>query len=113
MTRGFAIGEASIYVMPQERGTPFLSIRRTIGTVPQSHTGKITPKSPLTKIAGNRLLGKRPVITGAGTNDPMIPEISEPSRINGTPSNANARKENQKFCQLKTNHLITRKNGID
>jgi hypothetical protein len=43
----------------------------------------------------------------------MIPEISEPSRMKGTPSNTNARKENQKFCQLNANHLITRKNNID
>ena len=73
----------------------------------------MTPRSPLAKIAGNRLFGKRLVITRAGTNDPMIPEISEPSRMNGTPSNTNARKENQKFCQLNANHLITRKNNID
>src|ERR1700730_4331040 len=76
-------------------------------------TNRRCARSPLTKIAGNRLLGKRPVIARAGTNDPMIPEISEPSRINGTPPNINARKENQKFCQLKANHLITRKNSID
>jgi hypothetical protein len=43
----------------------------------------------------------------------MIPEISEPSRINGTPSNTNARKENQKFCQLKANHLIARMNETE
>ena len=48
----------------------------------------------------------------AGTNDPMTPEIRDPSRIKGTPSNTNARNENQKFCQLNTNHLISRKSSI-
>src|SRR5215469_10279919 len=107
MTSGFTIGEASMYVMPHDSGTPFLRRRRTIGTIPQSQTGKITPSSPLTKMAGKRLFGTSAVITRAGTNAPITPEMSEPRRINGTPSNTSARNENQKFCQLNANQFIS------
>src|ERR1700751_919429 len=92
--------------MPQERGTPFLSSRRTIGTIPQSQTGKITPSRPLTNVGRNRFFGIRPVIPPAGTNAPITPDTSEPSRINGTPSKTSARKQNQKFCQLNANQFI-------
>src|SRR5258708_12955328 len=92
--------------MPQDSGSPLSNSRRTTGTTPHSHTGKISPNRPLTKVARNRFFGKKRVMTREGTNAAMNPEINDPTKTNGNPSKASARNENQKFSQLTWNQLI-------
>jgi hypothetical protein len=57
-------------------------------------------------VAKSPFFGKTPVIIFDGTNTAIAPEIRDPTRTNGNPSNANARNENKKFCQVKVNQLI-------
>jgi hypothetical protein len=45
-------------------------------------------------------------MTFEGTNEAIAPEINEPTRTNGRPSNASAKNEYKKFCQVKVNQLI-------
>ena len=67
--------------------------------MPHSHTGKHNPSKPLTNVAKTPFLGKRPVMILDGTNTAIPPEIKDPSRTNGNPSNASARKG----CETETN----------
>ena len=85
-----SIGEASIYVTPQESGKPLCSSLLTIGTIPHSQTGKMMPRSPLTRVATRRFFGSKPVMTREGINAAMIPEINEPRRTKGMPSKISA-----------------------
>jgi hypothetical protein len=105
-TIGFTIGAASMKVTPHETGNPLLIKRRTTGTMLHSHTGKHIPSKPLTNVAKTPFLGKRPVMILDGTNTAIPPEIKDPSRTNGNPSNASARNENKKFCQVNVSQLI-------
>jgi len=41
-------------------------------------------------------------------NAAIKPEINEPTSTKGIPSKISARKENQKFCQLKSNQVTVR-----
>src|SRR5260370_26816737 len=105
-TIGFTIGDASIKVTPHETGNPLLIKRRTTGTMPHSHTGKHSPSRPLANVAKSPFFGRIPVIIFDGTKAAIAPEIMDPTRTNGNPSNASARNENKKFCQVKVNQLI-------
>jgi hypothetical protein len=52
------MGVANIKVIAVGKGTPFKTKRRTIGTIPQSHTGKIPPRKQAMMILKNLLLGR-------------------------------------------------------
>jgi hypothetical protein len=93
-------------VTPHDTGNPLFIKRRTIGTMPHSQTGKHKPSKPLAKVARKPFFGSIPVMILDGTKAAIAPEIKEPRRTNGNPSNASAKKENQKFCQVKVNQLI-------
>ena len=75
--------------------------------MPHSHTGKHNPSKPLTNVAKTPFFGKKPVMILDGTNTAIPPEIRDPTRTNGNPSNASARNENKKFCQVNVNQLIS------
>jgi len=94
-------------VTPHETGSPLLIKRRTIGTIPHSHTGKHKPSRPLAKVAKTPFFGSSPVMILDGTKAAIAPEIREPRRTNGNPSNASAKNEYQKFCHVKVNQLIS------
>src|ERR1700751_2980851 len=93
-------------VTAHEIGSPLSIKRRTTGTIPHSQIGKQSPRRPLTSVAKKPFLGSSPVITFDGMKAAMAPEISEPIRTNGSPSNARARNENKKFCHVNVNQLI-------
>src|ERR1700722_8993581 len=105
-TIGFTIGDASIKVTPHETGSPLLIKRRIIGTIPHSQTGKHNPSKPLAKVAKTPFLGSMPVMILEGIKAAIAPEIKEPTRTNGKPSNASAKNEYKKFCHVKVNQLI-------
>jgi hypothetical protein len=100
------MGDASMKVTPHETGNPLFIKRRTTGTMPHSHTGKHNPSKPLTNVANTPFFGTIPVIIFDGTKAAIAPEIRDPTRTNGNPSNASARNENRKFCQVKVNQVI-------
>jgi len=59
--------------------------------MPHSQTGKISPSSPLIKLASRWFFGKKRVIVREGTKAAITPETSAPTNTNGSPSKANAR----------------------
>src|SRR5580704_15590868 len=87
-TIGFTIGDASMKVTPHETGSPLLIKRRMIGTIPHSHTGKHNPSKPLANVARKPFFGSIPAMILDGTKTAIAPEIREPIRTNGNPSNA-------------------------
>ena len=56
-TTGLIIGAANMKAIPDDKGTPFKTKRRTIGTIPQSHTGKIPPSKQAMIMLRNLFLG--------------------------------------------------------
>lgn len=55
---GFIIGAANIKAIAVCKGIPFISKRRTIGMIPQSHVGKIKPNKLAMMILKNLFLGR-------------------------------------------------------
>src|SRR5438552_17593216 len=82
--------------------------RRITGTIPHSHIGKTTPRTPLNAIAAIGFRGRTPFIFSEGTNASMIPERSVPMNMNGTPSNRMLKNEIEKSCKLNVNQFINR-----
>jgi len=86
ITTKFTIGPASIYEVQQLSGTPLRSKRRMIGTIPQSHMGKISPSRAPIMIARKGRRGINRLITCCGTISSRMPEISAPITRNGIAS---------------------------
>jgi hypothetical protein len=61
--------------------------------MPHSQTGKHKPSNPLARVERNAFFGKKPVMTLEGMKAAIAPEISEPTRTKGNPSNASAKNE--------------------
>jgi hypothetical protein len=66
------------------------------GTMAHSQTGKISPSSPLMIMASPLPFGSMRSMSEEGSQASMIPEMSEPARMNGNPSKRMERKKNQK-----------------
>ena len=85
--------------------------RRMTMTLPHSHMGKIIPRNPVTRMAivgfRGRIFSSRSEETKTSTS----PEISEPSRRNGTPSKRTLRKATAKSSNLKVNQGMKKVRG--